>query len=82
MAKTKVSVTIDQSVLDHVDRLSEGMSRSEIMERALKRWLNERRRRELEDQIAAYYLGRQDDERDEDREWSELSAKQIRKTWN
>jgi metal-responsive CopG/Arc/MetJ family transcriptional regulator len=62
--------------------VSEGKSRSEIVERALKRWLNERRRLELEEQIAAYYLDRRNDELTEDREWSELSAKQIGKTWN
>ena len=82
MPKTKVSVTIEQSVLERVDRVSEGKSRSEIVERALKRWLIERRRLELEEQIAAYYSDRQKDELAEDREWSELSAKQIGKTWN
>jgi metal-responsive CopG/Arc/MetJ family transcriptional regulator len=82
LPKTKVSVTIEQSVLERVDRVSEGKSRSEIVERALKRWLNERRRLELEEQIAAYYLDRRNDELTEDREWSELSAKQIGKTWN
>ena len=82
MPKTKVSVTIEQSVLERVDRVSEGKSRSEIVERALKRWLNERRRLELEEEIAAYYLDRRKDEFAEDREWSELSAKQIGKTWN
>ena len=82
MPKTKVSVTIEQSVLERVDRVSEGKSRSEIVERALKRWLTERRRLELEEQIAAYYSDRQKDELAEDREWSELSGKQIGKTWN
>jgi len=82
LPKTKVSVTIEQSVLERVDRLSEGKSRSEIVERALKRWLIERRRLELEEQIAAYYSDRQKDELAEDREWSELSGKQIGKTWN
>jgi metal-responsive CopG/Arc/MetJ family transcriptional regulator len=82
LPKTKVSVTIEQSVLERVDRVSEGKSRSEIVERALKRWLTERRRLELEEQIVAYYSERQEDELAEDREWSELSAKQIGKTWN
>jgi len=82
MAKTKVSVTIEQSVLERVDRVSKGKSRSEIVESALKRWLIERRRLELEEQIAAYYLDRKADESAEAREWSELSAKQIGKTWN
>ena len=82
MAKTKVSVTIEQSVLERVDRASKGTSRSEIVERALKRWLNERRRLELEEEIARYYSERREDELAEDRSWAELSARQIGKTWN
>jgi metal-responsive CopG/Arc/MetJ family transcriptional regulator len=81
MAKTKVSVTIETSVLERVDRVSEGRSRSEVVERALKRWLSERRRRDLEEEIATYYSDRQEDELEEDRDWAELSAKQIGKTW-
>lgn len=81
MAKTKVSVTIEQSVLERIDRVTNGMSRSEIFERALKRWLNERRRHDLEEQVAAYYQERETKERDEDRDWAELSSRQIRKTW-
>lgn len=82
MAKAKVSVTIEESVLERVDRIAAGKSRSEIVERALKRWLNERRRLELEEQIAAYYADRQEEDSIEDREWAELSARQARKTWN
>ncbi len=82
MPKTKVSVTIEQSVIERVDRVSKGKSRSEIVERALKRWLNECRRQELEQQIADYYSDRHADELAEDREWSRLSAKQIGKTWS
>jgi len=81
MAKSKVSVTIETSVLERVDRVSEGRSRSEIVERALKRWLNEKRRRELDDEIATYYSDQKADELSENRDWAELSAKQIRKTW-
>jgi metal-responsive CopG/Arc/MetJ family transcriptional regulator len=81
MPKTKVSVTIEQSVVERVDRLSGGLSRSEIVERALKRWLNERRRLELEDEIAAYYLERGEEESVEDRKWAELGARYIEKTW-
>jgi metal-responsive CopG/Arc/MetJ family transcriptional regulator len=82
MAKTKVSVTIDRSVLERVDHVTNGMSRSEIFEQALKRWLNERRRHDLEEQIAAYYQERPTKDADEDRAWAELSARQIRKTWS
>ncbi len=42
MAKAKISVGIDEAVLDRVDRLSQGSSsRSEIVERELERWLVE-----------------------------------------
>jgi metal-responsive CopG/Arc/MetJ family transcriptional regulator len=81
MPKTKVSVTIERSVLERLDRVSAGMSRSEIVERALRSWLNAQRRLELEDEIAAYYLERQPEESTEDRNWAALSAAQIRKTW-
>lgn len=82
MSKTKVSVTIERTVLERVDRVSGGMSRSEIVERALKRWLSDQRRHELEAQIAAYYSERQEREAEEDREWAELSAEQIAKSWS
>jgi metal-responsive CopG/Arc/MetJ family transcriptional regulator len=82
MPKTKVSVTIDQSLLERVDRVTNGTSRSEIFEQALKRWLNDRRRHDLEEQIDAYYQDRETQEADEDRAWAELSGRQIGKTWS
>jgi metal-responsive CopG/Arc/MetJ family transcriptional regulator len=81
MAKTKISVTVETYVLERVDRLSDGVSRSEIVERALKRWISERRRRDLESEIAAYYSERYEDERLEDEEWARLSARYLEKSW-
>jgi metal-responsive CopG/Arc/MetJ family transcriptional regulator len=82
MPKSKVSVTLDDRVLARVDRIANGGSRSEIIERALRSWLSDQRRIELEDEIAAYYEGLGNAERDEDREWAELSARHLRKTWD
>ena len=81
MAKVKVSVTIEESVLVRVDRLSSGTSRSEIVERALTGWLQDQRRRALEEEVAAYYRSRSAGEEADDREWAELSSSQIRKAW-
>ena len=81
LSKAKVSVTIDESVLERVDRAADGMSRSEIVERALKRWLSDRRGRLLEEEVAAYYAEQTEDERSEDRDWAELSASELGKTW-
>ena len=82
MSKSKVSVTIDDRVLARVDRIADGGSRSEIIERALKSWLSDQRRLKLEDEIAAYDEGLGAAERDEDREWAELSARHLGKSWN
>jgi metal-responsive CopG/Arc/MetJ family transcriptional regulator len=79
MSKVKISVSIDQVVLQRVSRLSQGSSRSDIVERALRRWLAERRRRQLEDEIAAYYLQRLEEERREDEEWARASARHLGK---
>ena len=82
MVKRKVSVSIDETILDRVDRLSRGTrSRSEIVERALERWLVEGRRRQLEEEITAYYRGRDEQERIEDEEWAQLSSRQVEKSW-
>jgi metal-responsive CopG/Arc/MetJ family transcriptional regulator len=81
MAKAKISVTVETSVLERIDRLSDGVSRSEIVERALRRWISERRRRDLESEIAAYYSERHEDERSEDEEWARLSARYLEKSW-
>jgi metal-responsive CopG/Arc/MetJ family transcriptional regulator len=81
MAKAKISVTIDESVLKRVDQVSGGTSRSEIVERALKRWLVEGRRRQLEAEIAAYYSERNESEQLEDGEWARLSAAHLKESW-
>lgn len=81
MGKTKISVTIDESVVKRVDRLATGVSRSEIVERALKRWLVESRRKRNEDAIAAYYADRSEEDRREDEEWAEVAARHLESTW-
>ena len=81
MGKTKISVTIDESVIERVDRLAQGSSRSEVVERALKRWLDERGRRRLDEEIAEYYKERRREEQLEDEEWAQLSSRHLKKSW-
>ncbi len=82
MTKAKISLSIDRSVLERVDRASRGArSRSEIVEIALERWLIEGRRRQLEEEMAAYYRDRSTQERLEDEEWAGLSGRQLEKSW-
>jgi metal-responsive CopG/Arc/MetJ family transcriptional regulator len=79
--KTKASVTIDESVVRQVDRLAGGHSRSQVIERALRRWLVDSRRKQNEDAIAQYYAQQSDGDRREDEEWAAVSARHLESTW-
>jgi metal-responsive CopG/Arc/MetJ family transcriptional regulator len=79
--KTKVSVTVEGSLLQQVERMARGVSRSEVVERALASWLRNRRREKLEEEIELYYrsLGPAEDE--EDAAWAELSGRFLGESW-
>lgn len=81
MPKTKISVTVEGSVLRQVDRMARGASRSEIVENALAAWLRTRRRENLEKEIEIYYRSLDAADRDEDAEWAELSGSLAREAW-
>ena len=81
MPKTKISVTVERSLVRDCDRLARGTSRSEVVETALARWARERRSRSLEDQIESYYASLASGERREDAEWADLGGRALGETW-
>ncbi len=81
MPKTKISVTVEQSLVRECDRLARGTSRSEVVETALTRWARDRRRRSLEDAIENYYASLDSSERAEDAQWADLGGRVLGETW-
>ena len=81
MAKAKVSVTVDNSLLRQCDRVARGASRSEVFEQALKGWLRNVRQRILEDDVQRYYSSLSKAERAEDSEWAGLAPRVLGETW-
>ena len=81
MAKTKISVTVDSTLVEEIDQLDIDASRSEIVETALARWLGDRRRQTLESEIERYYRELTRKEQDEDAEWAADSASSLNETW-
>jgi len=81
MPKTKISVTVDESLIRECERQSLGASRSEVVERALAGWLRERRRRKLEMEIEKYYSELSDEERREDERWADLAGRALGEVW-
>jgi metal-responsive CopG/Arc/MetJ family transcriptional regulator len=81
MAKAKVSVTVDRSLLRKCDRVARGASRSEVFERALERWLLDLRRRSLDEDVERYYSSLTKAERAEDSEWAGIAPRVLGETW-
>ncbi len=81
MAKAKVSVTVDRSLLRKCDRVARGASRSEVFEQALERWLRDLRQRSLEEEIERYYSSLSRTERAEDSEWAGMAPRVLGETW-
>jgi len=81
MPKTKVSVTVEGSLLLQVEQMARGVSRSEVVERALASWLRNRRREKLEEEIEFYYCSLGAAEGEEDAIWAELSGRLLGESW-
>ena len=81
MAKAKVSVTVDRSLLRKCDRVAQGATRSEVFEQALEKWLRNVRRKGLEEEVERYYSSLSKAERAEDSEWAGLAPRVLGETW-
>ena len=81
MPKTKISVTVDSTLVEEVDQLDINASRSEIVEMALERWLRNQRVESLGRAIEEYYRELTKDEQKDDAEWAALSASAVDETW-
>jgi hypothetical protein len=81
MPKTKLSVTVETSVVKALNRASRKSNRSEIVELALVRWLRDQTRKEIDEDTERYYKEMTPEEREDDREWAEMSYQAIGKTW-
>lgn len=81
MPKTKISVTVDSTLVEKLNRLDIEASRSEVVEMALERWLRDQQRELLGSAIEEYYRRLTESEQKEDAEWAALSASAIDETW-
>ena len=83
--RIKVSLTLDEGVVAAVDQAAargELPNRSQVVEAAIRLWIRERKRVQLDHEIEAYYKGMTDEERAEDAEWAALGDEAIRDIWD
>ena len=81
MPKARVSVTVDRVLLRRCDRVARGVTRSQVFEQALERWLRDLGQRRLEHEIEQYYSSLSRSEQAEDAEWASLGSRALGETW-
>jgi metal-responsive CopG/Arc/MetJ family transcriptional regulator len=82
--KVKVTASLDAELVKAIDEFlkeSKDRSRSQLIEDILRKWQKEQKRQELESQIEEYYLSLSNEEREEERHWSEIAAKSAHHLW-
>ncbi len=83
--KTKITVTLSLDIVRQLDALletpAESCSRSQLVEEALRQWIERRAQRELERQTEEYYRARSVAEREEDQDWSAIASKAAERLW-
>ena len=82
--KSKITVTLSPDLVRQLDvllRSPEAGSRSRLVEEALRRWLHDHARQELERRTEEYYRSLSKGERKEDQQWSKIAARSARRLW-
>ena len=82
--KAKITVTLSRDLVRQLDQLpnTEARSRSQVVEEALRRRLEEYKQKELECQVEEYYRSLSKAERQEDKEWTRIAAKSAKRLWD
>jgi metal-responsive CopG/Arc/MetJ family transcriptional regulator len=83
--KAKVTVTLSLDLVRRLDELldaPEAGSRSQLIEEALRRWLYDQAKEELDRKTEEYYHSLSEAELKEDRQWSKIAAHSAKHLWD
>ncbi len=85
LRRVRVTATLDPDVvkaLDQATRRRGLSSRSQALEVALTHWLLEQRKREIEQEMEAFYRSLTPEEKRENREWTRFVARAAKRRWD
>lgn len=83
--KAKITVTLSPDLVRQLDAFTQtptARSRSQVVEEALRQWLQERLRRDLESQTEQYYRSLSPTAQQEDHEWATIAAQAASGFWH
>lgn len=82
--KSRITITLSDDLVRQIDKLvdsPEASSRSQLVEEAVRRWLHDQTKEELERRTEEYYLSMSEAEHNEDRQWSKIAARSAKRLW-
>ncbi len=84
MRKAKLTITISSDLSSEIDEIArvKGTPRSQLMEEILRDWLSVSKKKAIEKDIKAYYLSLTEEEKKENKEWTEAAAESAKRSWN
>jgi len=84
MRKAKLTITISSDLSSEIDEIArvKGTPRSQLMEEILRDWLSVSKKKAIEKNIKAYYLSLTEEEKKENKEWTEAAAESAKRSWN
>ena len=84
MRKAKLTITISSDLFSEIDEIAKGKGtpRSQLMEEILRDWLSVSKKKAIEKDIRAYYLSLTEEEKKENKEWTEVAAESAERNWN
>ena len=84
MRKAKLTITISSDLSSEIDEIArvKGTPRSQLMEEILRAWLSVSKKKAIEKDIKAYYLSLTEEEKKENKEWTEAAAESAERIWN
>ena len=83
--KTKITVTLSPQLVRQLDSLADSpdaRSRSQLVEKAIRQWLQIEAQTEIDRQTEKYYQTLSEEERREDREWTKAAARSAKGLWD
>ena len=84
-AKSKVTITLSADLVRKLDALTHSTkesSRSQIIEEAIRKWLNNQNQKEIERQTEEYYRSLSKAELKENKEWTKIATRSAKKIWD
>jgi metal-responsive CopG/Arc/MetJ family transcriptional regulator len=82
--KVKITITLNRNITNILDEFArkKEIPRSKAIEGILKDWINNSRKKSIENEIKNYYCSISEEEKEEDKLWLKVAEKSAEGLWD